>query len=605
MKTRCFIAGCFLFGVLTGARAENLIPATPNNAPDYYCTWASQNYMEGWGVANFNCSTIEGGNGNSLAQGWIRDTTVFGPRGWSTLFHPKARADLYIMFDDGEFANGSDNSFVIDTVKFPSYKGLTPTQQWKKANDSLKAKGWRSLALWCRGPDGGNPQPQVWCKAAGVPYWKIDGGDDDFSQETIRNSTSSGIKMEHMPNYSSCLNGSWTGDGRFGAQTWSNTGTIGLIRRADVVRTYDVTPALSVATTLDRTDELLKVCGGHPEAIALINCEDEVYIAAALGVTTGVMRHSMTGKRSPLDCDLFFSGSRQVKKRMDEVARAVRWHRIGQPYAAGLYPVVLDPVALTDSWRFSTGETWFSAAIGQTCYQGAAARGARGLALPVVTKNTTNQDSLPFVRAGRFPNGAVAVATFGRTKPNNNWYFPVAKVSLNVPDTTKQFGIFGYYDSLSFVFTSAIAANVQVMAQDLAGDSAVNITARVRKVTNTLTIPGAVIAEIGLSAKTTGDVSDPGMLMVLRSGTSTLTPAGLSILKSAAPVMFKVFGPEFRVPQEFAGKMARIQIVDLLGRTVNAFKIEGKNQLVNIKNLCNSRLTTEDGLYIVHVSAMK
>jgi hypothetical protein len=605
MKTICFMIGCFLFVMLTGAWAENLIPTTVNKAPDYFCTWASQNYMEGWGVANFDCSTIEGGNGNSLAQTWIRDTTVFGPRGWGTLFHPKARADLYLLFDDGEFANWSDNSFILDTLKFPSFKGLSPTQQWTRANDSLKAKGWRSLALWCRGPDGGNPQPQTWCKAAGIPYWKIDGGDDDLSQETIRNTLASGIKFEHMPNYSGPLNGNWSGTGRFGAQTWGTGGTVGLIRTCDDVRTYDVTPDLSVATTLDRAEELLKACGGHPEATAIINCEDEVYIAAALGLTTGVMRNPMSGKRSPLDCDLFFSGSRLVKKRMDEVARAVRWHRIGQPYPAGLYTMTLDTAALTDSWKYSTGDTWFSDVIGQTAYQGAAARSARGLALPVVTKNNMTKDSLPFVIASRFPNGAVAIATLGRTKPNNNWYFPIAKVSLTVADTTKQFGIFGYYDSLSFVFASAVASNIQVMAQDLAGDSAVNITGSVKINANTLTVPGAVISQVGLSAKTTGDVSDPGMLMVIRPGTSTLTPASHSLLKTAPAAAFKVFGSEFRMPQEFTGTMARIQIVDLRGRTLNSFKIEGKNQLINISEFCNGQSFARTGIAIVHVAAVK
>jgi hypothetical protein len=595
MKTRLVVLVCFLCGVIAGSKAENLVPATINKAPDYFCSWSVQNYMDGWDQANFDCTILAGGTGNTLAQGWIRDTTVFGPRGWSTIFYPKARTDLYFMFDDGEFANWSDNSFVMDTLKFPSFKGLTPTQQWTRANDSLKAKGWRSLALWCRGPDGGNPQPQTWCKAAGVPYWKIDGGDDDLSQETIRNTLTSGIKFEHMPNYSNPLNGNYTADGRFGAQSWGTGGTIGLIRQADVVRTYDVLAQLPCATTLDRAGQLLAACGGHPEAIAIINCEDEAYIAAGLGMTMGVMRYDLSGKRHPVDCDYSYCIARNQKKRTDEVLRAVRWHRIAQPFAAGLYPVLLDTAALTDTWKFGTTETWFSAVV-------APARIARGLALPIVTKTTTNKDSLPFVIASRYPNGAVSIAAIGRVKSNNGWYNPIAKVSLSVPDTTKQFGIFGYYDSLSFVFTSAVASGIQVMAQDLAGDSDVNITSMVKISTNTLTVPGAVIAQIGQSAKTTGDISDPGMLMVLRPGTSALTPAGHLIMK-AAPMTFKVFGSEFRMPKEFSGRMARIQIVDLRGRTVAALRIEGKNQTVKISELYNCQSFAKTGIDIVHISA--
>jgi hypothetical protein len=350
---------------------------------------------------------------------------------------------------------------------------------------------------------------------------------------------------------------------------------------------------------------LLKVCGGHPEAIALLNCEDEVYIAAALGLTMGVMRYPMSGERSPLDRDLSFNGSRQVKKRMDEVTRAARWHRIGAPFPAGIYPMMLDAATLTDSWTFSTGETWLSDVIGKTAFQGAAARSARGLNLPVVRTHSTNKDSMPFVIAGRYPNGTVSIATLGRTKPNNNWYFPKAAVSLAVPDSTKQFGIFGYYDSLSFVFPSAVASGIQVLAQDLAGDSAVNITGLVKISANTLTIPGAIIAQMGLSAKTTGDVSDPGMLMVLRSGTSTLTPAGHLILKTAAPATFKVFCSEFRMPPEFYGKLAHIEIFDLCGRLMNAISFEGKNQSVKISKLFNNRPNTTGGLYIVHISVAK
>ncbi len=63
MKAISFIMGWFLFGVITWVQAENLIPSTVNKAPDYYCTLAAQNYMEGWGVTNFDCSTIEGGIG--------------------------------------------------------------------------------------------------------------------------------------------------------------------------------------------------------------------------------------------------------------------------------------------------------------------------------------------------------------------------------------------------------------------------------------------------------------------------------------------------------------------------------------------------------------
>ncbi len=52
----------------------------------------------------------------------------------------------------------------------------------------------------------------------------------------------------------------------------------------------------------------------------------------------------------------------------------------------------------------------------------------------------------PFVMAGKFPGGAVCVATEGRVKPENQWFHPRARVTIQVLDPTKPIGVFGHHE---------------------------------------------------------------------------------------------------------------------------------------------------------------
>ena len=70
-----------------------------------------------------------------------------------------------------------------------------------------------------------------------------------------------------------------------------------------------------------------------PNDRRLINCEDEVYIGAGIGCSYGVMRHPLVGNMpNGKPDDFFMPHFRDVKRRIDEVTRAVRWHRIAQPF---------------------------------------------------------------------------------------------------------------------------------------------------------------------------------------------------------------------------------------------------------------------------------
>jgi hypothetical protein len=224
----------------------------------------------------------------------------------------------------------------------------------------------------------------------------------------------------------------------------------------------------------------------------------------------GIMRHPLTGKRPGADADLFFNGPRQTKKRLDEVVRAVRWQRIAPPFSPGEGKVSMDDEILIDSWSFEQTQTWQKELVGAVVRQGAPARISRNMPLPEVKAKADK----PFVYATRFPNGAIAVAAQERTRAGKAWYMPGCDVTLAASDARGPFGIFGYFDSLSIIFDRSLQGK-RIVAQDLAGDEAIDISRSVQIRESTLHIPGEVIRSVGLSHATPGDLSAPGVVIAV------------------------------------------------------------------------------------------
>jgi hypothetical protein len=498
--------------------AEDLIPTKPGTAPNYWCSWSAQNYMYGIGAKSLDAKELEGGTGSEHARNAMNEQNVFGPNGWGTKFFPRVRADLYVMYDDGLFRDGM-GSFQIDERKFPFTAGLQPQERIRKLNERTRAAGWRGAALWCRGPvTSGEAADQLvqWSKFGGIEYWKIDGGDDGFAFIDIAKRLDPALKLEHIKGLGP-FNGNWSGGGVGRIGTWgSDWHEAKCLEHSDAYRTYDVSPALSLPTTLDRVAEALRYANTHP-ARAYLNVEDEVYLAATLGCTMGIMRHPLVGQRPSPDVDVAFYCPRQCKRRMDEVVRALHWQRLAQPFVIyGAQPrpedtTKIDDQILDDSWTFASGETWVSEAIGKTIHQGAPARVSRGLPLPEVK----SQGEPPYVIAGRFPNGAVAVAVQGRTAPEKNWTISPTDVTVSAGAARGPIGVFGHYRTLTLRFDVPLE-NLRILAQDLAGSRAEDITSQVTIAGNDLTLPGKLIEKVGLSAATKGDTSDPGLVLVLR-----------------------------------------------------------------------------------------
>ena len=329
--------------------------------------------------------------------------------------------------------------------------------------------------LWCRNTPGGDADQRLESRSesAAIKYWKVDMGDPTFNLVRLRDETHIPLTLEHVHGELP-VNGDWRKGGRFGIQA-RDSKRMEILRHTDVYRTYDVTSILSLPTTLDRVAEMLKGAEGDSEVHGLLNVEDEVYVAAAMGCTMGIMRHPLSGLRPGEDVDLFFNGPRKAKRRMDEVVRAVRWQRIAPPFSPGSSSVKISEDVLTDTWIFERGQTWQSEIIGVTVRQGAPACITRNIGLPEVKA----KGEKPFVFASRFPNGAVAIAAQERTQVGKAWYMPACDVTLSVSDAPGPFGVFGYFDELTFIFDESLHGR-RILAQDLAGEEAHDISNEVR-----------------------------------------------------------------------------------------------------------------------------
>jgi hypothetical protein len=486
----------------------SLIPSQSSQAPNYWCTWSAQNYMYGDDAAHIDPAVLEGSAGAILARDALDEERIFGQNGWAVKFFPDIRKDLYFLFDDG-WETGGTASFMVDTQKFPSFAG-SPEERLHKLDDAIRNQGWRGAAFWCRDPPGdGADLPLVMrTKLAGIHYWKVDGGDENFNVDQIRDEIDSHLITEHIYGEPP-LNGDWHTSGRFEIQNW-NSPRVEILRRANVYRTYDTVSILSVPTTLDRASQMLSAAQGHPEVHGLLNVEDEVYVAAVLGCTMGIMRYPLYGLRPDGDPDLSFAGSRNTKRRMDEVTRAIHWQRIAAPYSAGSGFVRLDPQILTDDWVFRSGETWDALTIGQLVKQGAPARISRNIELPRIEADKDK----PYICVGRFPNDAVAIGSLERTSVRKEWFMPLVAASLKIPGTVGPVGIFGRFGAVNLMFDNSLRG-ARLLGQDLKGGAATDITKDVSIHGKELHIPGDLISAVGLQEATPGDLSSPGMVLTI------------------------------------------------------------------------------------------
>lgn len=474
---------------------ESLVPKTPSAAPDYFCTWNVQGYVD---------------NYNSI-RGNMTEAYMFGTGRWQNWlsFYPKVRQDLFFVMDDSwdipmkdKINKNTDpdlGTIEVNTERFPSFTG-TPLERLRHLVDSVKSYGWKGLGGWIcaqKASAVSMNDADFWrerletAEKAGFAYWKVDWGhqsrDDNFRKNLSR------WGHEYAPNM------------YIEAAMKTN-----YIKFADVYRTYDVENIIAQPVTIQRVAELLPL-KKESGAKGIVNCEDEPEIAVGLGCAIGVMRHPFAGNWPNGQTDYAFPKSgRNYKKRLDEVTRGVRWHRIAEPFGVD-NDCEIDEVKLNDYWTYQDHESWQNHKVGEKIKASAPARISRCMPLPVTNDTTSLR---PYLLASKYPNGAVAVVAIGRTIDRS--YIPRrVDVSIEAESWLKPLGIFGYYKSLTVNFRKSLKSpsNTRVWAQDLAGETPVEITDKVMITQNSMTIPGDVIEEVGLMAKTKGDLSNPGLVI--------------------------------------------------------------------------------------------
>ena len=499
--TSAVVFGGLFFPTLS---AENLIPSNPGTAPNYFCTWNVQGYVLNYAKGKLRDAMTEDNIfGSGKYQNWVG-------------FFPRIRSDLYFVMDDSwdvDFKNYDYGTDLLNPVRFPTYASSGSEQdKFKKLNNAVQAKGWRAVGGWIAANKPKSAKDisdhdffekrLKWMEAAGWGYLKVDWGTNSKSEKWRRDLTNWGHK--YAPNIHVEQ-----------AMIWS------CVPFADAFRTYDIEVITSIPVTLSRVCDGIKQVA-EPGAKALINCEDEPVIGAALGCAIGVMRHPYVGNLPNGEQDYAFPPvARDVKRSLNEVERGVLWHRVAPPFKVD-GQVNIDDTKLTDTWCFQEREGWATKTPGTWARNPAPARITRGgLPLPIVK---IAGEEPPFVIASRHPNGALTIATLDRTlcaSPTDRKYgTPLADITLAAGKLTGPIGIFGHYKTLTLTFDSPMAGRT-IFAQDILDKQAKNITAQVIIKDNTITLPGKLIDRIGLEKADPGDKSGPGMVISISGSESS------------------------------------------------------------------------------------
>lgn len=487
----------------------NLIPESINSSPDYYCTWQTQLY-----------ATCDGKPENQRKI--ISETALFKeekPFGWA-YFYKEARKDLLLVMDDSWDVplNGEPSyygSLILNNEKFPEATNnvASNAEALKRLTQKIKYLGWKGLGGWVCAQESGksgdySSAEDYWVKklkeadASGFAYWKVDWGNRQNDLEFRKMLTRLGKK--YAPNLVI-------------EHALINT----VIPYSDVYRTYDVPAIMSIPMTMTKIADILLQRSPQKENMGLIDCEDEVYIAAAGGFTMGIMRHPYADEFTDGRADMSFPKvHRNLKTKMYEVLRAVHWHRIAPAFGVSVGSATISDNKLCDYWKFENTleeieEWWLTNPAIKNCMTNetvkitAPQQISRGCTLAKVQADENG--NVPFTVSSKNPNGAFSVATLGRTM-ERRYEIPTCIVEIQTGNSDI-IGAFGKYKEL--VINTDLKDIKSVLLQDLADVNAYDITSSITIENNRIIIPGKLIDELGTSAQPDGDTSEPAVVIRL------------------------------------------------------------------------------------------
>lgn len=491
--------------------AENKIPQTGPDTGNYWCSWDTQ----------FRVNSLEDGKNTANLRNVLTQEFLFGQKGMASAWFQGIRKDLYLLLDDGWDVgwdvpgNGETSVFgslELNTDKFPDFSG-EPWQRLKKLRNKALELGYRGLGLWiCANAAGERrddplPCPEaeaywreraIWCRKAGVDYWKVDWGyhcgDPAYRDRmtAIVKEFAPDLKIEHA----SCR-------GPLDQEPEDMEKLEKLLACSDYFRTYDILKEFTYSTTIQRVCSLFDAAGkGKYGCRGILNVEDAPLLAAGLGCSMGVMRHPSWGGSAT---DVLDFG-----KKINEVERALCWQRIAPPFGVFETENRYSSERLTD-WTESLdgpeAEGWLKDRFPKGCViqQDAPAIVVRNMEPPKLEAGAEK----PFIACSRHPvTGAVSVAFLPRTLGERKLETPRVRLKLTLGAFVKPIGIFGEFDTLTIELEEP--AEGRIWLQDLCRKQAEDVTGLLSQDRKRLILSYGQLRESGLLDNDPGDLSAPG-----------------------------------------------------------------------------------------------
>ena len=118
---------------------KDLVPETPGRSPNYWCTWATQNHMEGQGEAELDPILRRVAGIDKYHSDHLNEKVLFEDPGWLVDYFPKVREDLLVVVDYGwDIPVDGDVAYTNSTMQKSStgrwiWGEMTPSTAWCQA----------------------------------------------------------------------------------------------------------------------------------------------------------------------------------------------------------------------------------------------------------------------------------------------------------------------------------------------------------------------------------------------------------------------------------------------------------------------------------------
>lgn len=268
-----------------------------------------------------------------------------------------------------------------------------------------------------------------WCRFAGVKYWKVDWGTKDkdicfrrMLTEVAKEEYPELIIEHAIPIIPFNGNEKLDNDCRYISNDNYINKVNDTLEFSEVFRSYDVGEPITTVTTIDRLSYLLSNASNY------VNCEDEVYLGAVLGLPVGIMRSKFWDKTS------------KFYNKLYEAVACIKWHQVANVFKGGSLQVSKDLIC--DYFDYKD-DIWFENARNKRVKQYAPMVMARNCDLVDVKGNDS------FVVSCLNPNNVYSIGVFLKQgiKESNN----LVDVKVDVPENVVRLGVFGDFNTLSLV----------------------------------------------------------------------------------------------------------------------------------------------------------